>query len=125
MGFMPPGMPDALGVHTNHVRRAIRSFADARHADIVNERLPQFRPPNAHGAQPPLPLVPAPSMRLPRLAASAEDGGTNPGDIESAFRSALEAEGLDDDGVLERLAERIVAGRIKRPKGLRRFESAP
>lgn len=110
---MPPG--DALGVHVNQVRRQIRSFDDARHADIANERLPHFIPPG-------MPHVPAPSMRLPRLGEDGEGDGQN---MEGLIRRALEEEGLEDGGVVERIAERIARGKPTRPKGLRRFETAP
>ena len=113
-GFMAPG--DALGVHVNQVRRQIRSFDDARHADIANERLPQFTPPA-------VPLVPAPSMRLPRLA---EDGDAEGAGMEGLIRRALEEEGLGDGGMAERLADRIARGkRSARPRGLKRYETAP
>lgn len=111
---MPPG--DALGVHVNQVRRQIRSFDDARHADIANERLPQF-------TQPEIPLVPAPSMRLARLAEEGSEHDAS--NMESLIRRALEEEGLSDGGVVERLAERIARGKPSRPKGLKRFETAP
>lgn len=111
---MAPG--DALGLHVNQMRRQIRSFDDARHADIVNERLPHF-------TQPDMPLVPAPSMRLPRLAeGGSEQEATS---MEGLIRKALEEEGLSDGGVVERLAERIARGKPSRPKGLKRFETAP
>lgn len=110
-------MPDALGVHVNAVRKQIKSFDDARHADIMNERLPQFR----QGSE--LPLVPAPSMRLPRLA--GDDGEPDPHAMETLIRQALQEEGLGDGGVVERLAERIARGKPSRPRGLKRFETAP
>ncbi|KAI0788921.1 Metallo-dependent phosphatase [Irpex lacteus] len=106
---------DALGVHVNAVRRNIRSFSDARSADIANERLPTF-------VQPELPHVPAPSMRLPRLG--AEDGQSEMPKLENLIRRALEEEGLSDGGVVERLAERIARGGPSRPRGLKRFETA-
>lgn len=110
---MAPG--DALGVHVNQVRRQIRSFDDARHADIANERLPHFTPHD-------VPLVPAPSMRLPRLG---EEGEADVPSMEGLIRRALEEEGLEDGGVVERIAERIARGKPSRPRGLKRFETAP
>ena len=108
------GSQDALGVHVNAVRKQIRSFDDARHADLVNERLPHFQ-------QSQIPLVPAPSMRLPRLA--GEDGQGEVPALEGLIRRALEEEGLGDGGVVERLAERIARSTPSRPKGLKRFET--
>ena len=114
-GFSIGGSQDALGVHVNAVRKQIRSFDDARHADLVNERLPHFQ-------QPELPLIPAPSMRLPRLA--GEDGQGEVPALENLIRKALEEEGLGDGGVVERLAERIARGSSSRPRALKRFETA-
>lgn len=81
---------------------------------MANERLPHF-------TQGLMPMVPAPSMRLPRLG--AEDGGEVPV-LEGLIRKALEEEGLSDGGVVERLAERIARGAPSRPRGLKRFETA-
>lgn len=113
-GFNLGGSQNALGVHVNAVRKQIRTFDDARHADIANERLPHFQ-------QSQIPLVPAPSMRLPRL--SGEDGQTEGPALEGLIRKALEEEGLSDGGVVERLAERIARGTPSRPRGLKRFET--
>ncbi|KAI0696638.1 Metallo-dependent phosphatase [Cytidiella melzeri] len=115
-GGFNPGGQDALGVHVNAVRRNIRSFSDARSADIANERLPTFVQPGE------LPHVPAPSMRLPRLA--SEDGQHEVPKLENLIRQALEEEGLSDGGVVERLAEKIARGGSSRPKALKRFETA-
>ncbi|KAI0338315.1 Metallo-dependent phosphatase [Trametopsis cervina] len=114
-GGFQPGGPDALGVHVNAVRKNIRSFNDARSADIANERLPFFN-------ETQLPHVPAPSMRLPRLA--SDDGQGEVPKLENLIRKALEEEGLSDGGVVERLAERIARGGPSRPRGLKRFETA-
>lgn len=108
------GAPDALGVHVNTVRQQIRSFDDARHADIVNERLPHFTPAG-------IPLVPAPSMRLPRMG---DDPDADTPTMEDLIRRALEEEGLGNDEIVERLAERISRGKPSRPRGLKRFETA-
>lgn len=101
-------------MHVNAVRKQIRSFDDARHADLANERLPHFQ-------QSQMPLVPAPSMRLPRLG--GDDGQGEVPALEGLIRKALEEEGLGDGGVVERLAERIARGTPSRPKGLKRFET--
>ena len=113
-GFSVGG--DALGVQVNALRRNIRSFNEARSADIANERLPTF-------VQPELPHVPAPSMRLPRLA--GEGGQGEVPRLESLIRKALEEEGLSDGGVVERLAEKIAReGTSSRPQTLKRFDTA-
>ena len=119
-GFTAPApAPDALGVQTAQMRRYIRSFDDARRSDILNERLPHYAPTS-------LPLVPVPSMRMPGLA-HGDDGHEDQVSMEALIRRALEEEGLADGGVVERLAERIARGRRSsgRPRGLKRFETAP
>ncbi|EPS97146.1 hypothetical protein FOMPIDRAFT_1166816 [Fomitopsis schrenkii] len=119
-GFAAPTpAPDALGVQTAQMRRYIRSFDDARRSDIANERMPHY----AAGS---MPLVPVPSMRLPGLAHGGE-GHEEVVSMEALIRNALEEEGLSDGGVVERLAERIARGRRPsgRPRGLKRFETAP
>ncbi|KAI0794857.1 Metallo-dependent phosphatase [Abortiporus biennis] len=116
-GFASPDAPpDKLKVHVNDLRRQIRSFDDARRSDKANERLPQFTPTES-------PFIPVPSMRIPTLSADDSEEGAN---MEALIRKALEEEGLEDGGVVERLAERIARGRrnAERPKGLRRFETA-
>ncbi|RPD56606.1 Metallo-dependent phosphatase [Lentinus tigrinus ALCF2SS1-7] len=127
-GFHPPGAPDALGVHGQQVRRSIRTFSDARASDLANERMPQFD----YTAQPALPLVPVPSMRIPGLALAAggegeaADGADSRRNMEELIKKALEEEGLGDGGMVERLADRIARGRRgARPRGLKRFETAP
>ncbi|TFK80457.1 hypothetical protein K466DRAFT_605309, partial [Polyporus arcularius HHB13444] len=127
-GFHPSGAPDALGVHGQQVRRMIRTFSDARASDRANERMPQYD----YTQQPVLPLVPVPSMRIPglALAAGAEgegaDGDDNRRNMEELIKKALEEEGLGDGGMVERLADRIARGRRgARPRGLKRFETAP
>ncbi|KAK7689526.1 hypothetical protein QCA50_007318 [Cerrena zonata] len=122
-------VPDALGVHVNELKRQIRSFDDARKSDMLNERMPTFTPSD-------LPLVPVPSMKLPRFARSQsldvegggeEDGGGISGaqSMEALIRKALEEEGLNDGGVVERIAERISRGSkaSSRPSALRRFDT--
>ncbi|KAI8973154.1 Metallo-dependent phosphatase [Trametes punicea] len=129
-GFHPPGAPgDALAVQGTQMRRMIRNFNDARASDLANERMPQFD----YTAAPSIPLVPVPSMRLPNLAlASAGTGGgadelpEGRRNIEELIKRALEEEGLGDGGMVERLADRIARGtRSSRPRGLKRFETAP
>ena len=127
-GFAPPGSSDALGVQGHQMRKMIRSFSDARASDIANERMPQFD----YTAPSALPLVPVPSMRIPGLSLA---GGNGAGDdasvgsrrqMEELIKRALEEEGLGDGGMVERLADRIARGkRAGRPKGLKRFETAP
>ncbi|OCH84076.1 Metallo-dependent phosphatase, partial [Obba rivulosa] len=115
-----PGEPDALGVQTTQLQRNIRSFDDARRSDIVNERLPQFD----YTAEPPIPLVTAPSMRL--VSPIGEDGEEGQASLHALIRQALSEEGVDDHGVVERLADRIARGkRTSRPTAaLKRFETA-
>ena len=104
------------------MRRYIRSFDDARRSDIANERRPQYAPTS-------IPLVPVPSMRLPGLAhgGAGQDGQEDDRNMHELIRRALQEEGLSDGGVVERLAERIARGRRSngRPRGLKRFETAP
>ncbi|KAI0700677.1 Metallo-dependent phosphatase [Cerioporus squamosus] len=127
-GFHPQGAPDALGVHGHQQRRMIRTFNDARVSDLANERMPTYD----YTAQSALPLVPVPSMRIPglALAAGAEGDGADGVDsrrnMEELIKKALEEEGLGDGGMVERLADRIARGRRgARPRGLKRFETAP
>ncbi|CAL1710690.1 unnamed protein product [Somion occarium] len=112
--------PDALGVHVNELKRYIRSFDDARKSDLVNERMPTFTPTA-------LPLVPVPSMKLPRLTqeSSMHTGDTPAQNMEELIRKALEEEGLSDGGVVERIAEKIARSSkaSSRPSALRRFET--
>jgi len=116
------GAADALGVQTTQLQRTIRSFDDARRSDLVNERLPaEFD----YTAEPPLPLVTAPSMRL--LAPAGEDGEESQASLQALIRQALSEEGVGDRGVVERLADRIARGKrtAARPTGaLKRFETA-
>ena len=116
-------------MHGQQVRRTIRTFSDARASDLANERMPQFD----YTAQSALPLVPVPSMRIPGLALAAggdvdaEGGGADSRrNMEELIKKALEEEGLGDGGMVERLADRIARGRKgPRPRGLKRFETAP
>lgn len=125
-GFAPPSENDRLGAHGVDIRQQIRSFDDARHADIVNERLPQFTPPPGS-----IPIVPAPSMWVPRFAAAAQNQGA--GDegesdvgnmsMESYIRRMLEEE--VDSETAEKLAEKLARSNFGsvRPRGLRRSET--
>lgn len=105
---------DALGSNAVDIRRKIRSFDDARHADSFNERLPQFTPSS-------IAVVPAPSMWVPRLAAaSGGEGETDPANMsmESYIRRLL-ADKVDGQ-TAEILAETI-SDKFGRPKALKRF----
>lgn len=100
----------------------IRSFSDAQASDSANERMPKYdyTTPSA------LPLVPVPSMRIPGLALAAEGEEPDSRSMEELIKKALEAEGLGDGGMVERLADRIARGkRPARPRALKRFETAP
>ncbi|KAH8096870.1 Metallo-dependent phosphatase [Cristinia sonorae] len=110
------GAPDALNVHVNDIRRQIRSFDDARMSDIANERLPQYTPPSDT-------LVAVPSMRHTRHEDPASP--SEPQSLEGMIRKALLEEGLEDGGVVERLAEKIARGKKAsgRPRGLGRTET--
>lgn len=121
-GVFPPPPSDTLGGHVVGLRQQIRSFDDARHADIVNERLPTFQ-------QPAFPLVPAPSMWVPRLAAAHDGSGDGEGvdpanmSVEAYIRRVLEEEvpGETAEKLAERLARMHLSG--LRPRGLKRFET--
>ncbi|KZT06625.1 Metallo-dependent phosphatase [Laetiporus sulphureus 93-53] len=110
---------DALSVQTTQLRKYIRSFDDARRSDLANERLPQY--PSATS-----PLVPAPSMRLLGLAGD-EPGSANQLSLHALIRRALQEEGMEDDGMVERLAEKIANSKevSVRPRALKRIETAP
>ncbi|KAF7789243.1 hypothetical protein EIP86_000184 [Pleurotus ostreatoroseus] len=112
-GFSTAGS-DALGSHVMDIRRKIRSFDDARHADSFNERLPQFTPSE-------VPIVPAPSMWVPRLAAASGGEEVDPTNMsmESYIRRLL-ADKVDDE-TAEVLAETISDKFGGRPKALKRF----
>lgn len=107
------GRTDALGVQ--QAGRSIRTFADARRSDMMNERIPTFEPP-VPGA------FPVPSMRYPGRRGSAEGEGLN---MEALIRRTLE-ENDDAEGAVERLAERLAKGRrvTGRPMPLKRHETA-
>ncbi|KAK7457102.1 hypothetical protein VKT23_010404 [Stygiomarasmius scandens] len=107
--------PDVLGVQGHQIGRHIRNFDDARRVDLMNERLPEFRP-----TGPAQDIYPSGSMRLASRRSSG-DGDLN---MEALIRRTLE-EGDDDGGVVERLAEKIARGRkaTGRPQTLKRFET--
>lgn len=107
------GAPDALNVHVNDIHRQIHSFNDARMSDLANERLPQFVPHDDTGA--------VPSMRHhPRLHVDDHNSPSEPHSLEGMIRKALLEEGMEDGGVVERLAEKIARGKkaSARPRGL-------
>ncbi|EMD36151.1 hypothetical protein CERSUDRAFT_115122 [Gelatoporia subvermispora B] len=113
--------PDALGVQTMQLQRNIRSFDDARRSDVANERLPQFD----YNLEPPIPLVTAPSMRL--MSPVGEDGEGGEANLQAIIRQTLNEEGLDDRGVVERLADRIARAKkspVRPTAALKRFETA-
>ncbi|PCH41912.1 Metallo-dependent phosphatase [Wolfiporia cocos MD-104 SS10] len=117
----PASASDALGVHTT--RQYIRTFHDAQQSDLLNERLPQYMPSASS-------LVPVPSMRLPGLAmAPSSEGADERVSIEALIRRVYAEEGMNDGGMAERLADAITkmgSGQAAgRPKGLKRFETAP
>ncbi|KIM55364.1 hypothetical protein SCLCIDRAFT_134899 [Scleroderma citrinum Foug A] len=105
-----PG-PDMLMAQGAQIRNYIRSFADARQSDLMNERLPHFQP--ADGT---FPVIPAPSMR--RHAS---------GDVERLSMEEMIRRALDEDNgegdLVERISDRIAKGRqpTGRPTGLKRF----
>ncbi|TFK34693.1 Metallo-dependent phosphatase-like protein [Crucibulum laeve] len=103
---------DALGVSGNRIGRSIRSFADARRSDLLNERLPDFDP---HRPT----IFPVPSMRMSGRQGSADSESM---DMEYLIKQTLQEE---DGGVVERLAERIARGRplTGRPSALKRHET--
>ena len=91
----------------------------SRRVDLMNERLPDFTPPQ-DGSGPT--MFPPPSMRASRLIggdANGHEGLT----MEYLIRKTLEEN--NDDGVVERLADNIARGRkvTGRPMPLKRFET--
>lgn len=105
------GRSDALGVQ--QVGRSIRTFADARRSDMMNERIPTFEP-TVPGT------FPVPSMRYPGRRGSAEGEGF---DMDTLIRRTLEEN--DASGVVERLAEKLAKERkpTGRPMPLKRHET--
>ena len=93
-GFSPSPADDSLGAHVLGLRKSIRSFDQARHADIANERLPTL-PGAAEAQEPPLG---APSMWRDK------DRLTN------QIRRVLE-EDFDPDTV-DKIAEKLAASRL-------------
>ena len=120
-GFTAPSENDQLGNHIVDIRRQIRTFDDARHADIVNERMPQFE-----GAI--SPDVVTPSTWLPHHASPENGAGpypnVNPGEY---IRQVLQQESDMDADTAERIAERLARASVgsMRPRGLRRVETSP
>lgn len=134
--------PDVLGVQGNKIN-GIRSFADARRSDLLNERLPQFTT-NQRPA-----MFPTPSMRsafrrgsgpTDYIYSSGSASTSGPGEVppggfnmEYLIKKTLEEEAAmrgEEDGpnesMVERLAERIARGRLPtgRPAALKRHDTA-
>ncbi|KAF8995996.1 Metallo-dependent phosphatase-like protein [Cyathus striatus] len=105
---VPVTGPDKLGVQGNQIGRAIRTFADARRSDLLNERLPEFDP---HRPT----MFPVPSMRL--------GGSSHDLTMEHLIKRALEEE--EDGGTVEAIADRIARARrlTGRPSALKRHET--
>ncbi|KAK1231000.1 hypothetical protein PQX77_005887 [Marasmius sp. AFHP31] len=113
--------PDALGVQGARIGRNIHNFDEARRVDLMNERLPDFTPAQ-DGAGPT--MFPPPSMRMSRLAGGVDGNGQEGLTMEYLIRRTLE-ENTSEDGVVEKLADRIARGRkvTGRPMPLKRFET--
>ncbi|RXW22783.1 hypothetical protein EST38_g3094 [Candolleomyces aberdarensis] len=107
-------LPNQLAVNGTKISKSIHSFEEARKSDIANERLPEFERRSD--------MFPAPSMRL---------GGrdVDAGSLDTLIRRTLaeerEAEGDDDDALVEKVAERLAKGRTlgvgSRPAALKRY----
>ncbi|KAG6889554.1 hypothetical protein C0995_016681 [Termitomyces sp. Mi166 len=105
---------EGLSVQGTRMGRSIRTFDDARRIDIQNERLPEFTAPS-----PTTTMFPVSSMR--RSSVDAE-GMT----MEYMIKKTLEAEEVDEGGVVEMIADRIARGRVmaRPPSGLKRHGTA-
>lgn len=93
--------------------RTIRSFADARKVDIANERLPQFEQQSG--------IFPAPSMRLSGRGGDIDESVETL--IRRTIREEIDEENADEDGLVDRVAERLSHGRTLapgRPSALKR-----
>ncbi|KIK64033.1 hypothetical protein GYMLUDRAFT_984730 [Collybiopsis luxurians FD-317 M1] len=118
--------PDALSVQGTQIGRNIRSFDDARRSDLMNERLPVFDPAPALPDGSPTAMFPPPSMRSASRRASGMGEGLN---MEMLIKKTLEEEGEENNmieqGIVERLADRIARGRriTGRPQALKRHET--
>ncbi|KAI5122876.1 hypothetical protein M0805_003328 [Coniferiporia weirii] len=114
------GGDDELGVRGNQMRRAIRSFDDARRSDMTNERLPQFHlEEEAHRS---FPILQAPSTRARSPSGSMDDA-----DLEARLRRTLVDDQEDEEGLkLRDLADRIAHIRrpLSRPEALKRYGTA-
>ncbi|KNZ76531.1 Serine/threonine-protein phosphatase 2B catalytic subunit [Termitomyces sp. J132] len=109
-----PVRSEGLSVQGTRMGQSIRSFDHARRIDLQNERLPEFTVPS-----PTATMFPVSSMR--RASMDAE-GMT----MEYMIKKTLEAEGDDEGGVVEKIADRIARGRrmTSPPSGLKRHGTA-
>lgn len=100
-----------LGIQGN-IADHIHSFDEARRSDMRNERLPEHYPTAAT-------VFPTPSMQ-PQTRRSTMGEGLN---MEYLIKKTLEED--SDDGIVERLAEKIARGRVAtgRPSALKRHET--
>ncbi|TFK63936.1 Metallo-dependent phosphatase, partial [Pluteus cervinus] len=115
--------PNALTVQGIQINRSIHNFTEARHSDILNERLPEF-------AQTQQTIFPAPSMRVLHTTRSGTPtGGTMPGglNMEYLIKKTLE-EDEEQGSMVERLADSIArvrkAGVLGKPEPLKRHGTA-
>ncbi|KAK7062655.1 hypothetical protein VNI00_000143 [Paramarasmius palmivorus] len=109
--------PDALSVQGNRISRNIHNFDEARRVDLRNERLPQLQPQEVASSPG---FFPPPSMRMSgRFGGEGSEGLT----MEYLIKKTLEEDA--DDGLVERLAEKIASSRrvTGRPTPLKRFET--
>ncbi|EJD07740.1 Metallo-dependent phosphatase [Fomitiporia mediterranea MF3/22] len=111
------GADDELGVRGNQIRRAIRSFDDARRSDMTNERMPEFHVHDDNA----FPNLQAPSTR-PR----SHSGSMDDADLEARIRKTLldndEGEGDEAERELRELADKLarIRGSTHRPDALKR-----
>ncbi|KAL5504839.1 hypothetical protein ACEPAH_7502 [Sanghuangporus vaninii] len=107
---------DELGVRGNQIRRAIRSFDDARRSDMTNERMPEFHVPDGTA----FPNLQAPSTR-PR---SSSGNSMDDNELEAKFRKTLQ-DGDDDEVDEAELELRELANKLARIRGSRASGSRP
>lgn len=63
-------------------------------------------------------------MRIPTTGTDDRNVDADGRPMEALIRKALVEEGLDDGGLVERIAEKIARGGVAgRPKGLKRYET--
>ena len=99
--------------HSCSARFLISFNSYSRRSDMMNERLPTFQLTDSMSG---FPVIPAPSMRRRGSGDSMED----------LIRRTLEESDDDDDaGTVERVSERIAAGRkvTGKPMPLKRYET--